>query len=230
VNIVNVRAPRFNGAIAMPTEPPRLAPRGPTRFLPPVLWMGLIALGSSSLLSGDRTGRWMLALLAQLAPWASPDLLAGAHFGLRKLGHLVEFGILAILWHRSLVPAPRAVSAAFALAAAYGGLDELRQGLDPTRTPALGDVVVDAVGAGLGLAAWTGPGPLRTTALWCAAAATGILAGLAVAGIALDASLGRPVADIGVAAVGLCVVAVALCRMARGQRSRAASGPRTPRP
>jgi VanZ family protein len=213
----------------MPTESPRLARRGPTRFLPPILWMGLIALGSSSLLSGDRTGRWTLTVLAQLAPWASPHLLAGAHLGLRKLAHLVEFGILAILWHRSLVPAPRAVTAAFALAAAYGGVDELRQGLDPTRTPALGDVVVDAVGAGLGLAAWAGPGPLRTPALRCAAVGTGLLAGLAVAGLALDASLGRPVADIGVAAVGLSVVAIGLGRLARGGRSRAPSGPRTPR-
>jgi VanZ family protein len=230
VNIVNVRASRFNGAIAMPTEPPRLTRRGPTRFLPPILWMGLIALGSSSLLSGDRTGRWTLTVLAQLAPWATPDLLAGAHFGLRKLGHLVEFGILAVLWHRSLVPAPRAVTAAFALAAAYGGVDELRQGLDPTRTPALGDVVVDAIGAGLGLAAWTGPGPLRTAALRCAAVGTGLLAGLAVAGLALDASLGRPVADIGVAALGLSVVAIGLRRLAWGRRSRAPSGPRTPRP
>ena len=163
MNIVNVRAPRFNGTIAMPTEPRRLARRGPMRFLPPFLWMGLIALGSSSLLSGDRTGRWMLTLLAQFAPWASPELLAGAHVGLRKLGHLVEFGILAILWHRSLVPAPRAVTAAFALAAAYGGLDELRQGLDPTRTPALGTWSWTRSARGLGLAAWTGPGPLRTS-------------------------------------------------------------------
>ena len=36
--------------------------------------------------------------------------------------------------------------------------------------------------------------------------------------------------SLGVAAVGLGVVAVALRRMARGQRSRAASSPRTPRP
>ena len=40
------------------------------------------------------------------------------------------------------------------------GVDELRQGLDPSRVPAVGDVVVDALGALLGLAAWTEPGRL----------------------------------------------------------------------
>ena len=146
---------------------PSLVPhsRGPARFLPPLLWMGLIALGSSSLLSGGRTGRWMLALLGALAPWASAALLDAAHFGLRKVGHLVEFGVLAVLWYRALAPSPRAVPAAFVLAAAYGGLDELRQGLDPSRVPAVGDVVVDALGALLGLAAWTEPGRLRSGAL-----------------------------------------------------------------
>jgi VanZ family protein len=206
------------------------ARRGAVRFLPPFLWMGLIALGSSSLLSGDRTGRWMLTLLAQIAPWASPEMLAGAHVGLRKLGHLVEFGVLAILWHRSLAPAPRAAMTAFALAAAYGGLDELRQGLDPTRTPALGDVAVDAVGAWLGLAAWTGPGPFRTSALWAGAVGVGLLAGVAVAGLALDAALGRPATDLVVAAVGLGLVTIGLIRAARRTRRRATSGPGPSRP
>src|SRR5688572_23046043 len=96
------------------------------RFLPPVLWMGLIALGSSSLLAGDRTGRFLLTLLAHLAPWASDAAVAAIHFGLRKLGHVVEYGILAVLWHRALSPAaPHAGLTAFLLTVAYGGLDEL---------------------------------------------------------------------------------------------------------
>jgi VanZ family protein len=200
---------------AMPAESRPFAPRGPARFLPPLLWMGLIALGSSSLLSGERTGRWMLALLAQLAPWAGPALLEGVHFGLRKLGHCVEFGVLAVLWLRALAPSPRRVMAAFALAAAYGGVDELRQGLDPSRVPALTDVAVDALGAALGLSAWTEPGPLRTRALRFAAWGVALLAGLGVLGVTLDVALGRPAADVGVAALGLGLVAAGLVRRAR---------------
>ncbi len=192
------------------------------RFLPPLLWMGLIALGSSSLLSGGRTGQWMLGLLAQLAPWASPALLDAAHLGLRKVGHLGEFGVLAILWHRALAPAPRATLTAFLLTAAYGGLDELRQGLDPSRVPAATDVLVDAIGAWIALAAWTGAAGLRAATLRAAAWGAGVLAGLGGLGAALDVALGRPAADVAVAALGLAALAVGLTRLARGGRPRAA--------
>ena len=190
---------------------PRLqARRGLIRFLPPVLWMGVIAVGSSSLLSGDRTGQWMLALLGQLAPGAGPGLLDVAHLGVRKIGHLVEFGILAILWHRALAPSPSAVPLAFLLATIYGGVDELRQGLVPNRVPALSDVMVDSLGALLGLAAWTEPEPLRRGAMRIATWAVGVLAGLAIIGVALDSALGRPALDVGAAALGLGLVAVGL--------------------
>ncbi|HWC05442.1 MAG TPA: VanZ family protein [Methylomirabilota bacterium] len=212
----------------MPSESRPRAARDPARFVPPLLWMALIAAGSSSLLSGDRTGRWMLSQLGHLAPWASPALLAGAHVGLRKLGHLVEFGILAVLWHRSLLPSPRAATAAFGLAAAYGGLDELWQGFHPSRTPAAGDVIVDAGGALLGLLAWTGAGPGRAAARRVAAGAVGLLAGLAALALAIDLALGRPAADLGVAATGLALGAAGLARLAWGPRSRVSSGPPAP--
>ena len=130
-----------------------------TRFAPPLLWMALIALGSSSLLAGDRTALWLPALLGRLAPWASPAMLDVAHFGVRKLGHLAEFGILAVLWRRALAPWSRAVPAALVLASLYAGIDEWRQGLTPDRVPAATDVAIDTLGALLGLAAWEGSGP-----------------------------------------------------------------------
>ena len=205
--------------------PRPLARRGPLRFLPPVLWMGVIAVGSSSLLSGDRTGQWMLALLGQLAPGAGPGLLDVAHLGVRKIGHLVEFGVLAILWHRALAPSPSAVPLAFMLATVYGGLDELRQGLVPNRVPALSDVMVDSLGALLGLAAWTEPVPLRRGAMRIATWAVGLLAGLAIIGIVFDSALGRPVLDVGVAALGLGLLAVGLAWFAG---SPVSEGPQSP--
>ena len=211
----------------MRTKPRPLTPRSPTRFLPPLLWMGLIALGSSSLLSGGRTGRGMLALLGHLVPWASPVVLDAAHFGLRKVGHLVEFGVLAILWYRALAPSPRALMAALVLTTAYGGVDELRQGLDPSRSPAVSDVAVDALGALLGLAAWTEPGRLRTGTFRVAAWGVGLLAGIAGLGVALDATLGRPAADVCIGALGLGLLATGL---ARGARSGVSAGRRPPGP
>ena len=211
-------------------EPRPVAARGPARFLPPILWMGLIALGSSSLLADDRTARWVVASLGDLVPWASPATLAAANVGLRKLGHLVEYGVLAVLWYRALAPSPRAVTAALILAAIYGGVDELRQGLPPSRTPATTDVALDAAGALLGLAAWNGHGPLTAVTLRGAVWGTGLLAGLAALGVAVDATLGRPAADLGVAALGLGLVAGGLARLARRARIRASSGPRAPAP
>src|SRR5262249_45183206 len=153
----------------MSLEPGPLTRGGLARFLPPLLWMGVIAVGSSSFLSGDRTGQWALALLGHLAPGASPTLLDAAHIGLRKTRHLPDFGVLAILWFRALAPAPSAVALAIVLASLYGGVDELRQGLAPGRVPALHDVAVDALGALLGLGAWTESRPLRRLTLRVAA-------------------------------------------------------------
>jgi VanZ family protein len=209
------------------TMPPPLPQRGPLRFLPPVLWMGVIAVGSSGFLSGDRTGQWVLAMLGQLAAEAGPSLLDFAHIGMRKIGHLVEFGVLAILWYRALAPAPSAVPLAFVLTAAYGGLDEIRQWLTPNRVPTMSDVMVDSLGALLGLAAWTEPGPLGRGAMRVATWAVGSLAGLAIVGIAVDSTLGRRAVDVTAAALALGLLTMGLVRLARSPMSE---GPRSPAP
>jgi VanZ family protein len=214
-------------ATTMSFEPRPLPQRGPARFLPPLLWMGIIAIGSSSFLSGDRTGPWVLAVLSHLAPGASPALLDAAHVGLRKVGHLVEFGVLAVLWHRALAPSPGAVPLAFVLAIVYAGVDELRQGLAPGRVPAASDVAVDGLGALLGLAAWTESRRLRKVTLRLATWGVALLAGLAVLGFTLDSALGRPAADVGVAALGLGLATIALLWRARSQASE---DPRAPHP
>jgi VanZ family protein len=195
---------------------PRLpVERGPARFLPPILWMGVIAVGSSGLLSGDRTGPWVLAVLGHLAPGAGPGLLESAHIGLRKVGHLVEFGVLAILWYRALVPQAHAIPLAFILATAYAGVDEVHQALVPSRVPAVTDVMVDSLGALLGLALWTEPGSLPRVTMRVAAWGVGCLAGLAVVGVVLESVLGRPAMDVGIAALGLGLVAGGLAWLPR---------------
>ncbi len=190
--------------------------------------MGVIAVGSSSLLSGDRTGRWLLGLLGALAPWASPATVAAAHVGLRKLGHLVEFGVLAVLWRRALAPWSSAVPAAFVLAGLYAGVDEWRQGLTPDRSPAPTDVAIDALGALLGLAAWEGAGPLAARTARAAAWGLSLAAGLGLLLVPLDLALGRPAAVLAATALGLGLIARVLARLARSTPIRVSSGPRAP--
>jgi VanZ family protein len=209
----------------MPSASESPTPRPLTRFLPPLLWMAVIALGSSSLFSGERTGSWLFTLLGHLSLAATPGMVSSTNIGLRKLGHLVEFGILAVLWYRALTPAPRATALALALTAGYGGFDELRQALVPSRDATLVDVAVDSLGGIVGLAAWTEAGPLRAATLRGAAWGTGLLCGLAGLGVAVDSALGRPVAVIGAAAIGLAVMTVGLTRLARDARVHAPRGP-----
>jgi VanZ family protein len=188
--------------------------------------MGIIALGSTNLLSGDHTGRFFFTLLAHLAPGLDPDTAAAIHYGVRKLGHLGEYGILAILWYRALVPAPRAGLTAFLLAVAYASLDEAWQGLHPNRTPAVHDVAIDAGGALLGLLAWTGAGRWRAATLRSAAWGVWVLAGLAGLLLAVELALGRPAAGPATAAVGLGLVGAGLAHLARRARIRVSSAPR----
>lgn len=87
-----------------------------------------------------------------------PELLQGlaggddAEVPLDKFAHFVLFGLLAYAWLRATRPA--ALTAALAVAAAvvfYGGLLELLQPLVASRGAEWGDVVADALGAGLAL-------------------------------------------------------------------------------
>lgn len=71
--------------------------------------------------------------------------------------HLPLYAGLAFLWARALalggaMEVRRAAWLALAIAAAFGCLDELYQGLIPGRTPGLGDWLADTVGAAAGSA------------------------------------------------------------------------------
>jgi VanZ family protein len=72
----------------------------------------------------------------------------------KKAGHFSAYALLAVLWWLALrgrVTPRVALVAAFAIAAAYAGSDELHQAFSPTRHPSLVDVGIDALGAAAGL-------------------------------------------------------------------------------
>src|SRR3970040_1841432 len=131
----------------MPRRPGRLS-----RLLPPFAWMAVIAVFSSSLFGADQTGSWILPALGRLLSWAGPGLLHALHGALRKLGHVVEYGILARLWLPGV--------GAFVLSALYPPPDETRQSLVPNRTASPLDVAIDTAGAFVAVAWLRGRGPV----------------------------------------------------------------------
>src|SRR5438552_6563632 len=143
------------GMPAPPHAPPPASPL--SRFAPPLVWMAVIALLSSRYFGAGQTESLFVVVAGWLLPGAASERLAILHGVVRKLGHLVEYGVLAILWMRGLAPdrsLRRTAALAFALTVAYAGLDEARQGLTPNRAPSLLDVGIDAGGAGLAAYAW----------------------------------------------------------------------------
>ncbi|MBI2468267.1 MAG: VanZ family protein [Candidatus Rokubacteria bacterium] len=184
--------------------------RALARYGPPLAWMGVIALLSGERFGADPTGAWLLPLLARLLPWAGPEALHGLHAVLRKLGHLFEYGILAALWLRALGPdRPPASAAGWAvsLSTLYAVADELRQGLAANRTSALVDVVIDAVGALVAVAALQPGTPLARRLVRVGVWVAGLLAAASLGAAAVDWSLGLPAWDLLLGAVGAAVAA-----------------------
>lgn len=202
----------------MTAPPSRLGPSRLTRFGPPVLWMGVIAVLSGGLFGADETASWVLPVLRGLLPAAGPATLHALHAALRKLGHVTEYAILAALWVRALEARPRAAVWAVGLSALYAVIDEARQGLAPNRSPAGTDVLIDTAGALLAVAclrprdglAWIGLRILR----WAA----GAVAIASVAAAVVDWSLGLAAWDLVGAAVLATAAAVVLHRLERAWR------------
>lgn len=115
----------------------------------------MIALLSSDAFRGEQTGSFLLPLLGWLWPGASPATLLAAHAVLRKLAHVTEYAILAVLTCRALDDGTRTrgtvAATAFALCAAYAALDELHQSFVPSRVGSPLDVALDAGGVACGI-------------------------------------------------------------------------------
>jgi VanZ family protein len=99
-------------------------------------------------------------LLRWALPSATEPTIAVAHAVVRKLAHVTEYAVLGILAMRALGEGSTRVARdairALVLCAGYAVLDELHQALEPTRTAAALDVLLDGAGAaaGIALSAW----------------------------------------------------------------------------
>lgn len=76
-------------------------------------------------------------------------------FAVKKSAHIFVYGILAILFYRSLlgekVNKTKAMYWAFLLALVYGVTDEIHQSFTPGREPRVRDLFFDGVGAIIGV-------------------------------------------------------------------------------
>ena len=110
-------------------------------------------MGSTDLMSAEHTSRIIGPLLHWFFPTISPFTVLRVQFFMRKLAHVSEYAILAVLLYRAFVHTAlkgrRALSAGLVLllCAAYAATDEFHQSFVPSRTASLRDVMIDICGA-----------------------------------------------------------------------------------
>src|SRR2546430_6502054 len=128
-------------------------------WMPAIVWMAVIFLGSTDMLSAEHTSRFLVPFLRWIDPQISLAALNAIQFGIRKLGHLTEYAILAMLLWRALRSGTRwqmKMSILFLVAgiacAIFAASDEFHQAFVPTRTSSSHDVMIDICGALVGLA------------------------------------------------------------------------------
>jgi VanZ family protein len=125
--------------------------------MPVIGWMLLIFVGSTDVLSAEQTSRLLVPFLRWLDPQISIATILSIHFALRKLGHLIEYGIFAVLLWRALrstltsIRTTAIVGLVFFASLTFAVSDEFHQSFVPTRTASVRDVMIDVCGALVGL-------------------------------------------------------------------------------
>lgn len=132
-----------------------------SRWLPALVWMVLIFLGSNDVLSASHTSRFIEPLLRWLFTGISQDHIDEIHFLIRKTAHVCEYAVLMVLLYYALRPKTAtmvpgesrmvkgrgALVVALTLTAAYAASDEFHQSFVASRGASFHDVVIDTCGA-----------------------------------------------------------------------------------
>src|SRR6266480_5083067 len=127
-------------------------------WMPVLIWLALIYVGSTDLMSAEHTSRFLGPFLRWLKPDVTADAIAKVQLFLRKVAHLTEYAILAALLWRAVYSGTNLkikISTLFVTVWAVSTLiaiaDEFHQSLVASRTASIGDVRIDMIGAVVGL-------------------------------------------------------------------------------
>lgn len=127
------------------------------RYVPLLCWIGLIFFASTGTLSASNTSRIIGPLFKWLFPAITESQLLSVHITVRKLAHLTEYAILALLAARAFIPSMNErlrrawIVAALALVALVALTDEYHQSFLATRTGTLWDSLIDIAGGAIAL-------------------------------------------------------------------------------
>ncbi len=124
-------------------------------WAPVIAWVALIFFFSTDTFGpteGGLTHRFTRAILLTFSPDLSPQTIETVHNLIRKLAHVVEYGVLVLLLYRavrqdSLEPRHwRWALPSLLLALLIAGLDEFHQSHTSMRTGSIRDLGLDSVG------------------------------------------------------------------------------------
>lgn len=96
---------------------------------------------------------WPVALMITVTLLSSSSELAtpGNNFsGQDKVAHFIIFGMIALAWARTFppfIPYWKTALTSIFITVLFGAIDEIHQATVPNRSPELGDLIADALGA-----------------------------------------------------------------------------------
>ncbi len=150
-----------------PARLPLQSPVNLSRFLkywlPVLIWLGVIFIGSSDLMSAEHTSRIIVPFLRWLKPDIAPETIALIQFSVRKAAHLAEYAVLAMLLWRAVVHGANLKTKMSILyvfvwitCVVVAAADEFHQSFVESRTASPWDVMIDSAGAIFGLVICSG--------------------------------------------------------------------------
>jgi VanZ family protein len=127
-------------------------------WLPVFIWLGVIFAGSTDIFSTEQTSRYLVPFLRWLDPHISPAAINAIQSAIRKLGHLIEYAILAALFWRALRDGTNLGAkmsllfiAVWFVCGFFAVTDEFHQSFVASRTASPYDVLIDVCGALIGI-------------------------------------------------------------------------------
>jgi VanZ family protein len=129
-----------------------------TAYLPVLVWMAVIFVGSTDLGSTRHTSRIIGPFLRWFKPDVSDETISVVQAVVRKTGHVSEYAVLALLLCRARRIARalggwswREFGIVIACCAAYASTDEFHQLFVSSRQASVIDVMIDTCGASAGM-------------------------------------------------------------------------------